>query len=580
MKKLLSILLIIALSAMLLAGCGNGSANTSDPVQEAASAVESAVQAGSAAESEPEVEAEQSDEQEDAESVEAVEEPEEPEEPEVPEAPVFTVEYPLANGDVTYDCFASVPSNIANFVSDGLNDFPAYQIAMEETGINLEWVLTTPESELTKLNLILASGEYPTFIKAMDSLYVSGRDASVEDEVAVDIRDMMEEHAPDYYAFCQENDMFKLLTTDSGYITSVSPLASSRTEGPMIRRDWLDDLGLEVPHTIDELNDVLIAFRDEKGAKNAVIVDSLFTGSSTSFDFSMRGFPGGMEYNYVDGKAVPFFENENFIPYLDTIRFWVESGFCDDYMTISNPGQYENIILNDNAGYWVSGNTTLGDTFLAKYTREKIDIDPIETVVYKEGPLHVDGDEVSLNAENGWTITTSCQDPEMALEFLNWFYTEDGRIAASFGREGEGLAWDENGEPTYSDLIMHNPDGYPVMLAAMLYVGYGTPATSHPNVEKINASQNNEEQNAASEIWFRNRGTEYMIKGDMTASESAVYAAYSGDIGTMVEEFMAKYITGEADMTDYQAILDRAHEMGIDEVTEVVQAAHERYLAR
>ena len=127
---------------------------------------------------------------------------------------------------------------------------------------------------------------------------------------------------------------------------------------------------------------------------------------------------------------------------------------------------------------------------------------------------------------------------------------------------------------------MNNPDGYPVMIASMLYVGYGTPATSHPNVEKINASQNNDEQNAASEIWFRNRGTEYMIKGDMNAQESAVYAAYSGDIGTMVEEFMAKYITGEADMTDYQAILDRAHEMGIDEVTEVVQAAHERYLAR
>jgi len=51
MKKLLSILLIIALSAMLLAGCGNGSANTSEPVQEAA---DEPAEAETAADPEPE----------------------------------------------------------------------------------------------------------------------------------------------------------------------------------------------------------------------------------------------------------------------------------------------------------------------------------------------------------------------------------------------------------------------------------------------------------------------------------------------------------------------------------------------
>ena len=34
----------------------------------------------------------------------------------------------------------------------------------------------------------------------------------------------------------------------------------------MIRKDWLDDLGLEVPETIDEWYTALKAFKEEKGA--------------------------------------------------------------------------------------------------------------------------------------------------------------------------------------------------------------------------------------------------------------------------------------------------------------------------
>lgn len=36
--------------------------------------------------------------------------------------------------------------------------------------------------------------------------------------------------------------------------------------GPVIRRDWLDDLGLDVPVTVDDYHDVLKAFQEKKGA--------------------------------------------------------------------------------------------------------------------------------------------------------------------------------------------------------------------------------------------------------------------------------------------------------------------------
>ncbi len=564
MKKVLSVLLALSI-LMMLAACAGGEKT----VESEASPVEEAVESSSAEETPAE--------QETVEEQELVTE----ETPVEEEQVVYSVEYPLADGTVVFDCFASVPSNIANMITDTLSDFPVYQLAEEMTGIRMDWLLTTPENELTKLNLIVASGEYPTYFKAMDSLYTAGKDASVEDEVAVDISGMLEEFAPDYYAFAVENDILKLLTSDAGYITSVAPVATTRTEGPQIRQDWLTELNLEVPDTIDELTEVALAFKNEKGCTNAILVDSLFIKYAGSFDFSMRNFSGGMEFNWIDGEAVPFFMNDNFIPYLDTLKSWYSNGLCTDYMSITNPGQYEQIFLNDDSGFVVSGNTMMGTTFINKYTNGTIDLQPIPMPTMEEGmQLHVGGEEKSVNAENAWTITTSCDDPEMALGYLNWFYTEEGNIAASFGREGEALAYDENGEPTFSELIMNNPDGLSMQTAVQLYVGYGTPVSSHPTVEKLQNSKNTEAQNKCNEIWFEGRTTEYTIRGDMTAVESETYYALSGDIGTLFEEFMAKYINGEAGMEDYQAAVDHAYELGLEEIIQIKTDAHNRYLAR
>lgn len=571
-KYFLAILLVDAMLLSVLAGC-SGTAEPEGVTEPSASATSSESQS-----------AEPSEEPSEEPSVEVPGDEPQPEPAEKAPEPVlepqgYSVNYPLTEKTVTFDCFASVPSNISNLVDNSLSEFPVYEIAEEATGIYLEWKLTSPENEQTQLNLLVASGDYPTYFKAMDALYTAGKDASVDDGVALEISGMLEEFAPDYYNFAVENNMLKLLTSDAGNITSVAPLATSRVEGSQIRVDWLEELSLEVPTTIDELNDVLMAFKTEKGADNAVIVNSMFMSFAGSYDFSMRGFAGGLEFNYIDGKAVPYFENENFIAYLDTIKYWVENGLCLDYMSISNPGQYEQIVLNDNAGYWISGTNTMADSFYASYLNGTIDVDPIATPTMTAGmELHVGGSEPALNAENAWTVSQTCENPELALGYLNWFYTEEGNIAASFGREGEALVY-VNGEPTFTDLVLNNPE-VTYMSATQLYVGYGTPVTAHANVTKAQQSTYNEDQLFAEDIWMSGKTTEYAIKGDMTALEAETYAAKSGDIGTLFEEFMAKYINSGATLDDYNAAIETAYQLGLQECIDIKLAAHERYLSR
>lgn len=39
------------------------------------------------------------------------------------------------------------------------------------------------------------------------------------------------------------------------------------TVGGFVRQDWHEELGMEVPTTVDEWHDVLTAFKEEKGAE-------------------------------------------------------------------------------------------------------------------------------------------------------------------------------------------------------------------------------------------------------------------------------------------------------------------------
>ena len=41
-----------------------------------------------------------------------------------------------------------------------------------------------------------------------------------------------------------------------------------------------------------------------------------------------------------------------------------------------------------------------------------------------------------IDSRSAMSITTTCQNPELALEVLNYFFTEDGATMANYGIEG------------------------------------------------------------------------------------------------------------------------------------------------
>ena len=147
--------------------------------------------------------------------------------------------------------------------------------------------------------------------------------------------------------------------------------------------------------------------------------------------------------------------------------------------------------------------------------------------------------------------------------------------------DGRGYT-NPDGSHEYTDLILNNPEGYIIFLAKMMYLGNCSPASEHPARLDPRNTLENEAQLSVKEIWYpENRGIGYTCYGDMTAEESETYAAKAGDIATYLEEYMAKVIAGEEDINaTYDTMIETCFDLGLQEVLDIKQAAHDRYLAR
>ena len=56
-------------------------------------------------------------------------------------------------------------------------------------------------------------------------------------------------------------------------------------------------------------------------------------------------------------------------------------------------------------------------------------------------------------------ITTACEEPEVAMQYVNYCYTAPGKDLVAFGVEDLTYTKDADGKIAYTDLMTKNPDG-------------------------------------------------------------------------------------------------------------------------
>lgn len=167
-------------------------------------------------------------------------------------------EGPIVDEKITLHAFAVVLDNQTC-------DFPTlwfYDELEKETNIHIDWEMVKQADWSTRLNLMFSSGDYADVILRGD---VDIEEYGVSQGIIVPLDEYIPDNMPNYYSRLYMNDADKALYASDGkmyFIGNLIAQSVNHTGNDYINKAWLDKLGLEIPKTVDELTEVLIAFRD------------------------------------------------------------------------------------------------------------------------------------------------------------------------------------------------------------------------------------------------------------------------------------------------------------------------------
>jgi len=173
-----------------------------------------------------------------------------------------------------------------------------YQQMAAYTNVTVEWTVIKESEWNEKLNLMFASLDLPDIIiRPNDSLNIE--DLGVTQGILLPLDDYLEANMPNYYSRLGMNNVTDVLRSSDGKMYYIGYLVAQdiNHEGHFfMNKTWLDSVGKEAPKTIDELTDVLRAFKS--GAPGAAGMWPMSSGGG--IDHHIQGF-----YNYFGMFGVP-----------------------------------------------------------------------------------------------------------------------------------------------------------------------------------------------------------------------------------------------------------------------------------
>ena len=478
--------------------------------------------------------------------------------------------YPLKCNDTIQVWSTSLPENIG--------ETPFGVEWQKKTGVDVEFIQPMNGSD-EALSILLASGDLPDIIITNIYNEPGGVMRFVDDGVIVPITDYMDDYAPSLKKYLDENsDIDKMAKSDKDeyysfpFIRGSEKLASS--SGIVIRKDMLDKYGLSVPETIDEWHTVLTAFKNQ-GVASPLSYDLLYW--EKYYGVFMGAYGTKADFYLKNGNAAYGYLEPEFKDGLNTLRQWYGEGLMDK--NVVKIADLDSNILNSVTGascVW-AGNGIGKYLTAMKNKNSSFNLVPAPFPVINKGDRPKFGTkEKLLNVNNNAFITSNCKNIELAMRFLDYGYTDEGHMLFNFGIEGESYEI-KNGNPVYTDLILHNSDG---LSMSEIMKKYMLSMFSGPFVQDeryIDQYYRYRQQKDALNVWSKCDGDKNSIPIIyLTTEESDKISKIMNDVEKCADEMIFKFIMGIEPMDKYDDFIRQLKQMGIDEAIAIYDTAVKR----
>lgn len=513
-------------------------------------------------------------------------------------------EFPITSEKVTFDVWIEGGSD-RDWTDNGW-----LKETEEITNIAINVIPSSSADSLNKRNILLASGDYPDmFLTDWTSIFTQAdvMQFGIKEEILVPITSYIEEYSTELKSIYEYSEVFKQTSTaPNGEIYGVARFSECyhcmAYPKMYIRQDWLDNLGLAMPTTTEELRDVLKAFVTQDPNGNGEADEIGLTGATTwntMIEYCLIGWsfqnikPDFWLYLDDNGEVAFAANTEAYREGLRYVKSLYDEDLIDPAAFSQKDDQMAQTVRQDPkiVGAYVCDHVGMGvsSSDYDEYMNYQI-MQPVE------GPSGMraqpqNANEGEVQGFHG-VITDACEYPEAAFRWLDYQLSEDSFIKKGWGKEGVG--WEVAPEGTL-DLFGNqakwirlntdettNPDAYAENQAYIFGIGPTADladrrAAQLAAVDDLYLSENYEQRITVDTT----KVVEFI---DPVRLPSTLFVAEAdsdefNEIQTNLNDFVRKtcvqFIIGERDIENgWEAYLDELNSYKVDRYVEIYSEAY------
>ncbi|MEK4979487.1 extracellular solute-binding protein [Bacillus sp. FSL K6-6540] len=439
----------------------------------------------------------------------------------------------------------------------------------EKTGVTLDIQLPSGNLLEDAISLAIAGGEMPDlmWIQTKDAADKFGQQGALAN--ILDYVDLM----PNFKAWMEKypTETQNFISADGKmYMTPNAGIGESNRRTWMYREDVFKKHGLGTPKTWDELYDVLKELKAEYPESYPL---TFRNGLRYFYDFG-AGFDVAAEVEAQ--KASVMFDAESgewkYAPVQEEYKtlltyfnkFYKEGLIPKDFLTIDTK-MWQDIVSTDRAFITLDYIGRI-DFYNAALRQANSDFSMnfmAPPAGWEGGPQKNAYTQIS---EEGFMISSKSKKIEDIVKFIDFFYSEEGKQMASWGKEGETYAGNAFIE-TYADIADMRKK-----------TGLSTDGTYTWFDFEAHISVSSPELKAAYEEAPK-YDSDKKISVALTPEEQQILSTKGDSLNSHRDENFAKFIMGTRSFDEWNIFIDEQKKLGYEDILNIYKTAHDRALS-
>ncbi|WP_018757271.1 extracellular solute-binding protein [Paenibacillus terrigena] len=447
----------------------------------------------------------------------------------------------------------------------------------KNTNVKIDWQVMSSNDWAEQKSIMLASGTLPDVVIGNQTF----SDSDIVNNLSYfrPLDDYIDQYMPNLKAAMEETpDMKKISTFPDGKIYSLPARLPSRPKSsrqPVNNKTWLDKLGLKAPTTVDELYNVLKAFKEQDANGNGKHDEVPYVEASNDM-ISPWGI-ADLNTNFMiiqDGKPVYYPTTDAYKEGLKWESKLYAEGLIDKEVFTQDDTMKMAKFQNPDAPIVGFTYQWTPDAVFGKWGDQYETIPPIAG---PDGKRYTIGNPVGMNlSRNEFLITTSNKYPEISARWADQFYTNEASIQNFWGAIGTVIQKNDDG--TYT--LMDPPAG---TSADAWYWDQSLrdfgPKYVSPSFEKNIIL--NPKAGDGLKLQLDKLGSDYVTTPYpnvmYTSKEFEELPTLTTDIDTYVNTMRAQFITKGNIDEGWDAYVKQLNDMGLEKLIQIRTDAYSRY---